>query len=362
MKAFPVRPQELGTTELTTWRSMQRQTQALANPFLTPEFALAVGEHRPGTRVAVLIEDQEVIGFFPFEKRRLNTAVPLCGWLSPCQGVIHSPAAEWDCQELLRECNISAWKFDNLIADQQSFKPFQTSVDPAPIMDISEGFPAYYAKLHGQAPRMCREMGRKTRKLGHDVGDLRLVSDSRDPAALRTLMAWKSEQYRRTNHVDRFSQPWLVGLLESLLNLREDRISGQLSVLYAGDSPVAAEFGLRCDNLLVGWFTGYAAQFSKYSPGIIHLLQMTEALAAAGVTTIHMGKGSRNYTKLLKSQDMLVAKGIVTSSSLLGSAHRASNATARWAVKTVRKYDRLHDAADRVLRHSGVSSVTYGRI
>jgi CelD/BcsL family acetyltransferase involved in cellulose biosynthesis len=257
---------------------------------------------------------------------------------------------------------MSAWKFDNLIADQQSFKPYQTSVDPAPIVDLTEGFAAYYKRLRAQAPRMCRELGRKARKLGHDVGDLRLVSDSRDPAALRALMAWKSEQYRRTKHVDRFSQPWLVDLLESLLALREDHISGQLSVLYAGDSPVAAEFGLRCDDLLVGWFTGYDARFHRYSPGIIHLLRMTEALAGTGIHTIHMGKGSKSYTRILKSHDMLVAAGIVTSSSLPGSARRVANTAARWAVGTMRRHDRLHHAADKILRHSGVSQVTYGRI
>ena len=77
------------------------------------------------------------------------------------------------------------------------------------------------------------------------------------------LMAWKSDQYRRTSHVDRFERPWLVGLFEALLATRGDYAGGLLSVLYAGDQPVAAQFGLRTGNLLVGWFTGYDARFAQ---------------------------------------------------------------------------------------------------
>ncbi len=62
-------------------------------------------------------------------------------------------------------------------------------------------------------------------------------------------MTWKSEQYRRTNSVDRFEQSWIPGLLEELLATRTEYLSGLLSVLYAEDRPVAIQFGLRADSL-----------------------------------------------------------------------------------------------------------------
>jgi CelD/BcsL family acetyltransferase involved in cellulose biosynthesis len=357
------RPDELGPAEIAAWRSMQRATPALANPFLSPEFAVAVGRLRPGARVAVLTEGQSIAGFFPFEKRRLSAGVPVCGWLTPCQGLVHAPGVEWDPQELLRGCQLSAWRFDNLIADQRPFKPFHAATVASPMIDLSDGFEPYYAKLRARSSRFCRELDRKTRKLGREMGDLRIVPDSRDASVLRTLMAWKSNQYRQTNHVDRFEQPWLVELFDTLLATRTPDVSGLLSVLYAGDQPVAAQFGMRTESLLVGWITGYETSLGKYSPGLIHLMQMTEELADVGIRVIDMGGGAKNYYKeTLKSDDNFVAQGIVTDRSVLGAAHRARSALTWSARRAVRQNPGLHQAADQLLRRSGVAHRIYGRI
>jgi CelD/BcsL family acetyltransferase involved in cellulose biosynthesis len=67
-----VRPGELGPAEITRWRSFQDGTELLANPFLSPDFAIAVGRRRPGTWVAVLHDGPDIVGFLPFERRRLG--------------------------------------------------------------------------------------------------------------------------------------------------------------------------------------------------------------------------------------------------------------------------------------------------
>ena len=159
------------------------------------------------------------------------------------------------------------------------------------------------------------------------------------------------------------SEPWFAGLLDALLATRGDHVSGLLSVLYAGDEPVAAQFGLRTGNLLVGWFTAYDPRFRKYSPGLIHLKQMAEELAAAGIHAIDMGGGAKNYYKeTLKTHDIFVAQGIVTGRSVLGAAHRVRNASTRWAARTVHQRPSLYHAADQILRRSGVSRRIYGRM
>ena len=323
VRVLLVRPYELGPAEIAAWQSMQRATPSLANPFLSPEFAVAVGRFRPGTQVAVLTEGQSIMGFFPFERRRLSLGVPVCGWLSPGQGLIHARGAQWDPQELLRSCRLSAWKFDNLVADQLPFRPYHAAVALSPMIDLADGFDAYYARLQVKSPRFCRELARRSRKLAREAGELHIVADSGDTAVLRTLMAWKSDQYRRTSHVDRFERPWFAALLDALLATRGDHVSGLLSVLYAGDEPVAAQFGLRTGNLLVGWFTAYDPRFRKYCPGLIHLKQLAAKLAAAGIQAIDMGGGAKNYYKeTMKTHDIFVAQGIVTDRSVLGAAHR----------------------------------------
>ncbi len=302
------------------------------------------------------------MGFFPFERRRLSLGVPVSGWLSPCQGLIHAPGVQWDSRELLRGCRLSAWKFDNLVADQLPFRPYHAAMALSPMIDLTDGFDTYYAKLRVKSPRFCRELARRSRKLAREAGELHMVADSGDIDVLRTLMAWKSEQYRRTSHVDRFEEPWFAALLEALHATRGGHVSGLLSVLYAGDEPVAAQFGLRTGNLLVGWFTAHNPRFRKYSPGLIHLKQLAKELSATGIQAIDMGGGAKNYYKeTLKTHDIFVAQGIVTGRSVLGTAHRAHNASIRWAARTVHQRPNLYRAADQVLRRSGLSRRIYGR-
>ncbi len=362
MRVFLTRPSELGAAEIAAWHAMQQATPSLANPFLSPEFAVAVGRARPSAEVAILTEGPSISGFFPFERRRLGLGLPMGGWLSHCQGLVHAPGADWEPRELLRGCRLAAWQFDNLIADQQPFRPFHAGTGSSPVLDLADGFAAYYSKLRVRAPRFCRELNRKTRKLGREVGEVRIVSDSCDNTLLHTLIDWKSDQYDRTGSVNSFERPWVVGLLEALLASRGTHASGLLSVLFAGEVPVAAQFGLRTGHVLVGWFTGYDRRFAKYSPGMIHIMQMARHLAANGIVSISMGKGATRYANILENQHVLVAEGMVTRSSTLGALHSARDRSARWVMSTIREHPRLHRVTDRALRRSGLSRRIYGRI
>ncbi|HEX3955614.1 MAG TPA: GNAT family N-acetyltransferase [Trebonia sp.] len=361
MRVQLIHPSELGPSEICAWRAMQRATPSLNNPFLSPDYAIAVGSFRPQSRVAVLMDGNHITGFFPFEKRRLGIGVPISGWLSPCQGVVHEAHAEWNAADLVRACGLAAWKFDNLLPDQKPFEPYHAATMPTPVIDLSRGFDAYYTGLRARASDFCRELERKARKMEREIGSLTAECDSRDRNALAALVSWKSEQYRRTAHVDRFEQPWLACLLETLLAPRGIEFTGLLSVLSAGGRPVAAQFGLRSGDLLVGWFTGYDPLCAKYSPGLIHLLRMAENLAAT-VNTIHMGKGALRYTRSLRNHEIIVSEGVVTAKSALGVTQHAYNLTSKQALAAARQSPRLHAGLDTILRRAGVSRRTYGRI
>jgi CelD/BcsL family acetyltransferase involved in cellulose biosynthesis len=167
---------------------------------------------------------------------------------------------------------------------------------------------------------------------------------------LRMLMTWKSGQYRRTGHVDTFEPPWVVELLHDLLDTRSDHMTGMLSVLYAGDQPAAAQFGLRAGNIFHGWFTAYDPRFSSYSPGLILVKKMAEGFAAAGIDMIYMGRGSSSYKDAMKSRDVFVAEGVVTSRSVLGVAHRTRSSSTRWANVFVNAHPGLLKRARRIRR------------
>ena len=103
-------------------------------------------------------------------------------------------------------------------------------------------------------------------------------------------------------------------------------------------------------------------EFSKYSPGLMQIRLMAEALGTVGVwKSFDMGKGARRYTDALRNSDIYVGEGAVTSHSMSGAAYRLRDAASLYALRTVGGHPGLHRAADLVLRRSGVSSRTYGR-
>lgn len=353
MQISLARPGELGAEEVFAWHSMQRVTPALSHPFMCPEFAVAVGTLRPDARVAVLSEGGKTVGFFPFQRRRFGVGVPIGAGLNDRQGLVHAPGLEWDPKELLRACKVSVWQFDNLVGGQRPFEPYVSSVAPSSVMDLSSGFAAYREKLQGDSPKFYGDLARKKRKLERDVGAIRFVADSRDLAELRILMRWKSDQYRRTGWTDRFDRPWIVDLVDYLFDTRNDGFRGMLSLLYAGETLVAAHFGLRFDETLAAWFPSYDREFRRQSPGLVQHLRMAEGAAELGVQSIDLGTGDEPYKESLKSHELLVAEGTVARGGLSSGVHQVRDRAASWARRRIKEHPTMYRAADYVLRHYG---------
>lgn len=345
MRICVMRPGELGPGEIASWRSMQCSTPSFANPFLSPDFAIVVEQFRPSTRVAVLSDGQSTVGFFPFEQHRFGVGMPIAAGLTDCQGLVHAPGVQWDARELLQACRLSVWKFDHLVEGQRPFERYRTTSMPSPVIDLAGGFDSYHEQLCARSPQLCRNVERKARKLAREAGELRFVPDSRDESAFRTLIGWKSVQYRRTAQVDIFARPWIAGLTEALFGAHSSYFSGLLSVLYVDDVPVGAHFGLRCAHTLAHWFPAYDTNFSKYSPGLILHLRMAEFTPSVGVRVIDMGTGVQRYKEELKSRDIFVGEGIVAGRSLLAAAHQARGIGGRWTVDTIKQHRPLFETA-----------------
>ncbi|MCA1709049.1 MAG: GNAT family N-acetyltransferase, partial [Actinobacteria bacterium] len=356
MQITVVHPSELGQAELALWASFQRRNLALANPFLSPAFTVAVGRFRPRARVAVLTEGATITGFFPFERRSLGYGVPVAAGLTGCQGLIHAPGSDWDPQQLLSACGLDVWTFDHLVDGQKPFQPYQVIHVPSPIMDFEKGFDAYLVTLRNRSRQLLSNLAYKQRKLAREVGEVRFVYDSRDPAALRAVMAWKSAQYRRTGRSNRFAWPGVTELVEHLLDTRSNGFRGVLSMLYAHEEPVAGFFLLCTEDVAVDWFPAYNPTFGKYSPGFLLRLRVAEAAAALGVHHLDMGRGTRDhYKQRFKSRDLVVAEGRVLRRSPAAALHWARTAPARRIRHVITEHAPLLRTADRVL-------YTYGRL
>ncbi|KOV56184.1 cellulose biosynthesis protein CelD [Streptomyces sp. MMG1121] len=347
------RPGELTPELRAAWHRAMDESPEYANPFLAPEFATGVGLFRGGARIAVLREGGTPAGFLPYERGPLGTGRAIGLGLSDCQALVHRPGLTWNAEELLRACGLSIFEFDHLVQEQRPFAPHVTGTFASPVIDVKPGDGGYPQWLRATYPGLAKTTLKKERRLGRDIGEVRFVFDERDPGALRTLMRWKSAQYRRTGRMDRFSRPWIVGLVDHLFHVHEEHFTGVLSVLYAGDRPVAAHFGPRSSTVLAAWFTAYDPELHYYSPGLMMHLRTAEAAARAGVTLVDLGRGDKEYKDWLKTRELRVGEGFAARAHPVALAHRLWRRPVRGLRNTVLAHPVLRDPADQLLKTVG---------
>ncbi|MFE3852179.1 GNAT family N-acetyltransferase [Streptomyces griseorubiginosus] len=352
------RPGELSGADRAAWTALQSKAHlqgspGLANPFLSPEFALAVGRCRRGVRIAVVREQGEPAAFFPFQRTAAGVGRAVGLGISDAQGVVHRPGFTWDARELLRACGLAVLEFDHLVEGQGPFATGTAKGFPSPVMDIDQGYETYLAQLRERSPKFTRTTLAKERRLIRAASEVRYVHDERDRAVLRTLMDWKSAQYRRTGRSDRFAHEWIADLVHQLFHTRSEPFAGILSVLYGDGKPVAAHFGLRTERVLACWFPAYDPEYAKYSPGLILHLRMAEAAAADGVAYLDLGRGQKEYKDSLKTRELTVSEGWVTRRHPVAVGHRARRAPARALRNAVVARPELFEPADRLLKKMG---------
>jgi CelD/BcsL family acetyltransferase involved in cellulose biosynthesis len=237
-----VRPGELAAPELARWGDMQAGEEALTSPFLSPEFAAAVGCARSNTRVAVLSDATGVVGVFPFEVRRLRFVAALAKGLSDVQGLIVPREADVGVHQVVRACGLRSFAYDHLLAAQERWLASGISRDDheqSPAVDLSGGFDAYAGRQRAAPRSLFQSTGRKRRKLEREQGPVRLLFDQRDHGVLDQVLRWKSDQYRRTGRVDRFADHANRLVVHDLVDNRCASFAAPLTVLLAGDKVVA---------------------------------------------------------------------------------------------------------------------------
>lgn len=358
MRISVVDPRELGRAEQTRWRALQEASQSLDNPFLSPEFTMTVAGLRRRVRVAVLQEGPDIVGFFPFEQHTLGIGTPVAAGLSDAQGLVLAAGLEIDTKELLRACRLNVFEFDHLVSGQPLLN-LDHDRHPSPVIDLLGGFDAYTRTLLRHASKTYKTTLAKSRKLER-TGTLRHEYGLTDQQVLHTLLAWKTDQYRRTGCMDRFARRWIVDLVERLLATQSEGFAGVLDMLYLEDRPVAGHFGMRTRTRLVGWFPAYDPAFAKYSPGLIQHLAMAEKAAASGIQLIDLGRGQKEYKDKLKTGEFQVAEGRVAQPGAVAGVHWVVRVPVRKARRTVHATPPLQKAAQHTLKTLGHFRTRWG--
>lgn len=364
MRVDVVKPHELSGADLARWAAMQAGDPRLASPFLSPEFATAVGRARDSARVAVLSDGALVTGFLPFEERRLGFGTALAAGLSDVQGVIAPADAEIDLPRVLRACGLRSWSFDHLLGWQERWLSGRCSSyvhEASPALDLREGFDAYMREKRAGSRSLFQSTARKGRKLEREHGPVRLVFDERDPTVLRRVLRWKSEQYRRTGRSDRFSDPATRALVHDLVEQRTSCFGAPLTVLVAGDTVVAAHLGLRSPTTLAWWFPVYDPAYAAYSPGLVLCVELARAMAGEGLTLLDLGKGDEPYKARLANTVLGLLRGSVARDRGTAQLERARRWPRDEVMRIVLRSPRLRRRARATLARVGTLRGAVGR-
>ncbi|HKP73414.1 MAG TPA: GNAT family N-acetyltransferase [Pyrinomonadaceae bacterium] len=306
----------IGGNELTAgqqqlWSRLQRADESLASPYFSAQFTRAVAAVRDDLFVGVLKDGGETVGFFPFQRDETRAGRPAGDRFSDYHGIIAREPGDWTAEDLLDGCGLVRWDFKHLIASQRLFQKYHSRQTASPALDLSQGYEAYAEAQRRGGSQLIKKIETCRRKFEREVGALRFESHVADGEVLRELVEGKSAQLTRTGKEDSFSWGWTRRLLELIHATQEEDFAGMLSVLCAGDEVVAAHMGMRSRSVWHYWFPCYSRKFSRYSPGLILLLEMARSAESLGVRLIDLGRGDDLYKRRFMNAATTIAEGAV---------------------------------------------------
>jgi len=342
----------LTTDQIRTWSCAQRADGAVSSPFFRPEFTQAVAAVRDNVEVAVLEEAGRPVGFFPFQRIRGGVlsgdwGTPVAEGMCDIHGMIVREGVESSAEQLVRDCGLLAWRFDNVIASQTPFQPYHWIRWNMPYMHLADGLDGYLRTPGKGNSSYVRRVLRNRRKIEREVAPLRFVPHTTDRQVLRTLIDWKVQQYRRLGTVNCLSPAWRIELIESLLAIQGEAFSPMLSALYAGDHLAAILLSLRSYGTLHGWYCAYNRDLRRYSPGIILLLEIAKAAPKLGLSRLNLGRGHEPYKLKMMSGWTAVAEGAVDFRLFKRTLRRGWLRTREWV-----RSSPLEHTARRAYRHT----------
>ena len=314
MNVTVVRPSELGPSERQLWESFGRDS-SLGSPYLSWEFAQAVGQVRDDARVAVVDDGSGTCAFLAFQVDSDGAGRPIGASIADAQAVLCR--SDWDCdaRELIAGADLCRWDFDHLVTWQPFFLPYHERRHRSPVVDLRGGHGQFLMDLRAHSKDLLAQVGRRRRKLEREVGPIVCEWQSTRPDDdMDQLARWKSDQYARDGTWDRFAEPWIAATLTRLRQSRDPACTGVLTVLRAGDRLAAAHFGLMGQDRLSWWFPAYDPDLGRYSPGLILLLSLVSEAAERAVPVIDLGRGEHGYKLRVTSHFDEVAEGHVDAS------------------------------------------------
>lgn len=328
MKARVIRPQELGPDHLACWRSIIDKDDIYANPFYAPEFTAVMAEVRGDAYVAVLEQAGEPVGFFPFHKLRGGVAKPIGGPISDYHGPILSPDIALGPSELLTACGLASYDFNHL---PTAFAPLAQEAyahSSSPRMNLQDGYEAYEQSRARALKKVLSETARRRRRLERDIGPVRFSFCDRSDDVYAKLKVMKAQQYDEINVRSVFDVAWSARALDIIRGTQSPSFAGVVSTLHAGEQLMAVHLGMRSSSVLHWWFPTYDRAASKYSAGIMLLLEVARHAQEFGISSIDLGRGDEHFKAKFRNDATDLCEGSIERTGTIPGLLRKSQKVA----------------------------------
>lgn len=317
-----LRPASLDQALVEKWRAIQQGVPAFDSPYFCPEFTLLAGQVRDNSRVTVIEDGGEVVGFFPHERTLIGGGRPVGGPFSDFHGVLSGPDATWAATDLVRASALRAWDFDHLVSSGTQFEPYVQAHAISPRIHLHAGYEAYVKERRAAGSDYISKTEGLGRKLSREFGALEFTLHDTREDVLPQLFRWKSDQYKSSGLPDAFSVIWTRDLLGRIAATASEPFAGVCSSLRLDGRLLAVHMGMRSRGVLHYWFPAYEPAFSKFSVGILLLLRVAESISKISVHTIDLGKGEAQYKLRLMNAFQSISEGAVVASVLTSACRR----------------------------------------
>ena len=235
--------------------------------------------------------------------------------MNDLQGFISS-GSPIDPRSVVRKAQLRGWRFDHAPTEQSILTPYHyrgTTIQ-CPVMDLTEGYQSYIKAVRSKSKTVIAKSARQKRALERELGPVWVEWNSSCPEHFGQLIAWKSAQHQRMNTRQLFSDPTALRIVDQLARTQSENCSGIVTVLHAGEQPVAVNLGILGPHDLSGWFLAYDQDLNHFSPGTMMFFAMAEEAANRGVDRIDLGYGQHSYKFRLATGSYPVAGGAVWAS------------------------------------------------
>jgi CelD/BcsL family acetyltransferase involved in cellulose biosynthesis len=247
----------------------------------------------------------------------------LGGELSDYFGLVAEPGFRIEAKTLLRLSGLKSLCFTHLDESQAENGLLGEKPEVGHRIDFPQGGEVFWEEMSRNDKKFTSDTERRERKLTREYGQVRFVFSGDDAQqSLTKLIADKRAQYHRTQVRDVLSEKRTRDILHALCGTRDEQCSGVVSTLYAGDTWVASQFGLRSGSTLHYWFPVYNPALKAFAPGRILLKQIIHNAQTNGLKRIDRGAGDSVAKRDLATSQHFFYEGLWQRPGGIAFAHR----------------------------------------